>query len=102
MITLTTGMKAGTDNRPPIYPSTLDKQEFSKAGLWFAISLSPPNNIWVNYIKGDDHGPYKRSFVGIGKLGEKLPIYCVNAPTERDDTLIVEAFLEGYKAGLQQ
>jgi hypothetical protein len=89
------------DNRPLIYPHYLNQKDFADLGLWFWVNDShhPPTDIWVDWIKGEENGPLQRSFVCVGKLGSNVPIYCVNAPTERDDTLIMKAFLQGYKAG---
>jgi hypothetical protein len=88
------------DNWPLIYPHYLNQKDFADLGLWFWVNDShhPPANIWVDWIKGEENGPFQRSFVCVGKLGSSVPIFCVNAPTERDDSLIMQAFLQGYKA----
>jgi hypothetical protein len=75
----------------------LDEQPFRDAGLYFWTTPNPPHNIPVNYLKGGDSGGQMRIFVCIGHLGSSEAIYCVNGPNERDDTLNLLAFLEGYK-----
>ena len=99
--TATAALGQTVDNRLLIYPQYLNQKNFADLGLWFWVNDSnyPHTNILVNWIKGEENGPFQRSFVGVGKLGSSVPIFCVNAPTERDDTLLTEAFLEGYKAG---
>jgi hypothetical protein len=88
------------DNRPPIYPRYLDKQKFKDAGLCFWVTEIPPTNIPVDYLNGEDkNSAQKRSFVCVGYFGSTVPIYCVNGPSERDDTLLLEAFLQGYNWG---
>jgi hypothetical protein len=90
-----------------IYPHAFDTEywtkRFADLGLWFSVGPEPPHNIWVNYMtdpQGDkqlkETGQW-RPFVCVGKLGSKLPIYCVNGATERDDTLLIDAFVAGYE-----
>jgi hypothetical protein len=89
-----------TDKRPPISLRYLDKQKFKEAGLWFWTTEAPPTNIPVGYLSGNDKdSPQRRVFACVGFLGSSLPIYCVNGLNERDDTLLIEAFLEGYTIG---
>jgi hypothetical protein len=98
-LTMTTYAQ-NTDKRPPIYLRYLDKQTFREAGLWFWVTEAPPTNIPVSYLNGDDKdSPQRRVFACVGHLGSSVPIYCVNGPSERDDTLLIEAFLQGYKIG---
>jgi hypothetical protein len=89
-----------------IYPHALDTEwwakKFADVGLWFSVGPNPPQ-LWVNYMtdpEGDKQlkvtGQW-RPFVCVGRIGSKLPIYCVNAATERDDTVLIDAFVAGYE-----
>jgi hypothetical protein len=77
-------------------------QEFTSHGLWLSEAGStapPPTNIVVHYIKGgDETSPTRRTLICVGIIGESLPIYCVSGTSEREITLMLEAFLEGYIA----
>jgi hypothetical protein len=92
------------DHRPWINPSTLDEREFEFHGLHIWIqqpSSPPPTNIDVYYIHGgDETSPTQRTVVLVAPLNETLPIFCVNATSEREVHFILTGFLAGYLAGL--
>jgi hypothetical protein len=93
------------DKGPFIYPNHLDQQGFTDLGLRFWFLAQPPSGMWMNWVKDDPSNPkgpkgLRPPALCVGQLGgSELPIYCVSAPTEREQELIVDGFLSGYRSG---
>jgi hypothetical protein len=92
---------APVDSRPFITLHSVSDEEFRSHGLWLLARdmTHPPTNIVVHYMKGGDESSLtRRTLFLVGLVGQEWPVYCVSSTSERDVTLILEAFLEGYTA----